>query len=123
MISTLDFQKRLTRAFIGRNPVVLELLPRVETKTATGGILKTLGETPRPPQIFTLIEPSDSGYREPVKSSTGEQLTIDYLLIGEADAVMDVNDVFIHEEREYKIVTIMVNNSYEKRALVTRHGW
>lgn len=118
----LAIQKKITKLFIDQNPVTISLIPRVVSKTATGGRLKTAGD-PRDPLVVTLIEPSDSGYRAPLMTSEGSQTTFDYMILAEADAVIEENDVFIYDGREYKITTLMHFNGYERRAMVERHGW
>lgn len=118
----LAIQRRLTRAFIAQNPTLVTLIPREIETTNIGGRLKTAG-VPRTPQLFSLLEPSDSGYRSPTNTADGSQVTFDFMLLGDADTVIGENDTFLYEGREYKIETIMHFNGYERRALVIRHGW
>lgn len=112
----------LTKAFINVNPVDIVLQPATKTNDGMGGHVRTPA-APRVSQRFTLLEPSDSGYREPTASSDGSQLTIDFLMLGMPDAIVDEDDVFTYEAKEYKIASIMVDNGYEKRAMVIKHGW
>lgn len=121
-MTVLDIQKRLTKAFIDTAPVSLTLTPRNLVSDGEGGKRQVPG-TPRTAQTFMLSEPSDSGARLPVATSDGEQLTIDFMLLGEFDAVIAEGDVFVYNGYEYKIETIMPFNGYERRALVIRHGW
>jgi len=118
----LTVNRELTAAFIARRPVTLTLTPRVETSDGAGGKTKSLG-TPRAPQVFSLLEPSDSGYREPAAIEEGRQSSIDFMLLGTHDAIIGLYDVFTYDGREYKVVELMPDNGYEKRALVMRHGW
>jgi hypothetical protein len=124
MLSPLELriQRRLTASFIKRSPVTITLIPRESVKTPTGGIAKTTG-SPRNPQVFTLVEPSNSGYQQANVVIEGSQTTFDYQLIGHHDAIIGKDDVFTHDGREYKIETLMHDNGYEKRAMVLRHGW
>lgn len=121
-MNLLSINRAATTAFINVAPVTLTLVPRVSVSDGTGGRRKTSG-TPRAPQVFTLSEPSDSGFRAPFVTPEGTQLDVDFLLIGEWDAVVDKDDVFTHEGREYKVESVMPDNYYEKRAMVVRHGW
>lgn len=121
-MNALDVNRRVTLAFIDQNPVDIALIPRSSGRTATGGRLKT-SEEPRASQRFSLIEPSDSGFRYPSSTSDGSQYSVDFMLLGAYDAVMEKDDVFVYEGREYKLLEIMPDNGYEKRAVVVRHGW
>ena len=118
----LEENRALTEAFIMVAPVSIALIPRTSTSDGTGGRLKPAG-TPRSPQVFSLLEPGSSGYSEPVVTVDGKQHTIDFMLLGRYDSVMAVDDVFTYDGREYKIVALMPDNGYEKRAVVLRHGW
>jgi hypothetical protein len=73
--------------------------------------------------VFSLIEPSDSGFRLPAVIAEGSQQSFDFLLLGSYDAIVEENDVFTHDGKEYKVVTLMIDNGYETRAMVLRHGW
>lgn len=118
----LAIHRDLTDAFIAQNSVELTLIPRGETVTATGGRLKT-ASTPRVPQVFSLIEPSDSGFRLPSVIAEGSQQSFDFMLLGSYDAIVEENDVFTYDGHEYKVMTLMIDNGYETRAMVLRHGW
>lgn len=118
----LEVNKRMTRAFIAVRPVTITLTPRTDVADGAGGAVKTNG-TARAPQTFSLIEPGGSGYKEPAMTDAGAQYTIDFMLLGEFDAVIAVDDVFTHDGREFKVLSVMPFNGYERRALVVRHGW
>lgn len=118
----LEENRQLTEAFIMVSPVSLALQPRTSVADGTGGRLKPTG-TPRSPQVFSLLEPSYSGFSEPLVTADGKQYTVDFMLLGRYDAVVAVDDVFTYDGREYKIVAVMPDNGYEKRAVVLRHGW
>lgn len=111
-----------TEAFINAAPVDLVLTPRVKQSDGTGGRQMVLGD-PRSSQRFSLLEPSNSGYQEPLATRDGQQTTFDFMLLGKYDAVFAEDDVFTYDGKEYKVVTVMADNGYEKRALVLRHGW
>lgn len=118
----LETNRQLTAAFIATCPVEVTLTPRTLASDGTGGVVLTSGTT-KAPQVVSLLESGDSGYRTPVASDNGKSLSFDFLMLGLHDADFAENDVFTYEEREYKIITLMPDNGYEKRALVMRHGW
>ena len=122
MTMGLAENRAATEAFIAVAPVDIVLTPRVKTPDGTGGRQMALG-TPRESQRFSLLEPSNSGYQEPLATRDGQQTTFDFMLLGKYDAIIAEDDVFTHEGKEYKLVTVMADNGYEKRALVLRHGW
>lgn len=117
-----DVQKRLTEAYIAFDPVDLILIPRVLQSDGEGGEKKVLG-TPRPPQRFSLIEPGNSGFQQPVTTDSGTQYTIDFMLLGTVETVFARDDVFTLGGYEYKILEVMPFNGYERRGVVIRHGW
>lgn len=118
----LEVNRQLTASFIATCPVEVTLVPRAQTSDGTGGVVLTSGES-KSPQLVAILESGDSGYRTPVASDNGKSLSFDFLMLGLHDADFAENDVFTYQEREYKIVTLMPDNGYEKRALVMRHGW
>lgn len=122
ILAGLDENRALTKVFIDIAPVTIELIPRASTADGTGGRLKPTG-APRQSQVFSLLEPSSSGYGEPLVTSDGKQYTVDFMLLGEYNSTMEVDDVFTYGGKEYKIVAIMPDNGYEKRAVVLKHGW
>lgn len=122
MFIDLEEQRRLTTTFIEFDPVTITLIPREQISDGQGGKKKVNG-TPRTPQIFTLIEPGNSGQFEPYYAESGEQYTVQFLLLGEYDAIIAVDDVFKLDGKDYKIVALMPDNKYEKRAVVLKHGW
>lgn len=118
----IDIQIGLTRAFVAADPVTISLTPRTLVPDGEGGSVRT-PQTPRAPQVFTLIEPGNSGFQQPISDDTGEQYTIEFMLLGDPDVVMERNDVFTYENQDYQIREIMPFNGYERRAVVIRHAW
>ena len=118
----LEENKLATKLFIDIAPVTLTLTPRALVDDGEGGKRK-VAQTPRAPQVFTLIEPSNSGQTAMVTTDDGSQDTLEFLLLGEFDAIIGKDDVFTFEGREYKVEIIMPFNGYERRAGVLRHGW
>lgn len=118
----VDVQRSVTKAFINFSPVIVQLIPRSKVSDGQGGFKKVV-QTARQPQTFALIEPGDSGFSQPVVPEAGEQYTVQYMLLGMHDAVMAKDDVFSHGGKEFKLLEVMPDNGYEKRAVVIRHGW
>lgn len=119
-MSELDVQRRLTRAFIATAPVEVTLIPEVKTATGSGGYTTAPGPA-RAPQTFKLIEPADSGAEDPVRASTGVSRYIsDYMLLGEHDADIDIDDTFVLDGNSYRVVELLHPNGYEARARVAR---
>lgn len=120
----LRAQRRNTAAFIAANAIVLELLPRIRTKTGSG-YTTTYGD-PRPAQFFRLIDLSSIVGNIPgrLRSSEGEQRKITHQLLGYWDCVMEVGDKWVDvvTGARYEIDELMPDNGYERRAKVIRYG-
>ena len=123
MVGTLelDTQRAITVAYIATQPAVVTLIPRAKVNTANG-VSFTAG-TPRAPQTVRMNEPGDSGRRTPIGTNDGIQRDVDYVLLGEYDAVVANNDVLVYRGQEYVVIQVMTPNDYEVRAMVVRHGW
>lgn len=115
-------QRRLTKAFIDTKPEVVIFTPLLKQKTSGGGVRTILG-SPRDPLVVRVNEPGDSGQRYPVRTSEGLQRAIDYLIIAEWDAIIEVDDVFVYHDKEFVIAEVLHDNGYETRAMAVRHGW
>lgn len=113
--------RRLTHEFIMRRPVTITLVPRNQVKKPAGGFVWA-DQTPRPPQVMTLIEPGDSGLRPATITADGIERVVDFELLGEWDAAVDRNDRFTNDEADWEIVALAPFNGYEQRAMVSRRG-
>lgn len=116
-------QRKLTHEFIMTMPVTITLRPRNKVKTPAGGF--TWQETvPRAAQVMRLCEPSTmgGGMPRPIVTTDGIQREIEFMLLGEWDASIGVNDVFTHDGHDWEIVQVAQSNGWEQRALVTRLG-
>lgn len=118
-MSELDIQRRLTRAFINTQPVMITLTPRTRTKTSTGGVLMTDG-VPRGPQKLRLVEPGDSGGRLPIRAADGLEREVEYILLGEHTAEIGKYDIFTYAGSRWEVAALMHDNGWEKRGLVVR---
>jgi hypothetical protein len=117
-LTALRAQRRLTRAFIMRLPVVLVLTPRTKDKKPAGGWAWLEG-TPRDPQTMTLIEQTGlSGNPKPVVTQDGVERIVEFELLSEWDALLSAGDVFTYTGKDWEVIELWIDNGYEKRALV-----
>lgn len=122
-----ESQRRLTREFIASSPVILALVPGVDEKLPSGGVVTGDG-VPRPIQMFRLIPMSHT--EQPARSTSasasadaGIQRRYDYTLLGEWDAVMRVKDHWYTEDGQKLVIENMVSyNGYERKGLVISYG-
>ena|SRR5690348_10059637 len=116
----LRAQREVTRAFVDANYELITLIPRVETRTATGGREWTEG-TPRTPQRFHIIE-RNTNARTDTRVPGGEQDEEEYTLLGYWDAQVAVGDTFTLDGRTWRVQPMDFENGYERRAAVIRFG-
>jgi hypothetical protein len=114
-------QRRITEVYIQTKPVSIILTPRVRTKTVSGG-QEWVEQADRVAQIMRIIEPGDSGAREPLRTSDGIERSLDYILLGRYNAEIGLYDRFTYEDDECEVVSLMHNNGYEIRAYIVRRG-
>lgn len=111
-----------TRAFIAANPVELDLIPRKRIKTGTG---TTFQDQPkRPPQTLCLIDQSTARSPVPgvVQTSDGRERLVEWILLGEHDAEVELWDYWVDANGTYEVAQIFPANGYELRAAVVRHA-
>lgn len=116
----LRIQKQTTKAFIEADAITLTLHTR--TKVVTGTNQGMLIDGPdRPPQVLRLIPQQPSPYSG-ARLNVEEQSTqsFQYVLLGEADAEMDLYDWWLLPTGQHaEITTMMPENGYERKGLVT----
>lgn len=122
ILTGLDQNRAATVAFIDVAPTTITLYPRTKDSDGTGGWRLVVGAA-REPQVFSLLEPGNSGYDLPLVTVDGEQHAIDFMLLGTYDAIIEEDDVFTVDGEKYIVATIMPFNGYERRGLVIKHGW
>lgn len=120
MADELTIQRKLTKSFIDTQPVSIVLTPRSLEKQSTGG-KKWVEDTPRSPQTLRLIEPSSSG-PDPVRTADGIEREVEFILLGEHDAIIGQNDIFEYGGLSWEVVQLMHFNGWERRATVCRFG-
>lgn len=116
----LATQRMLTRAFIDADPTTIVLVPRIKTKSSTGGFL-FVKQTPREPQKFKIVE-RVSDARTDTRVQGGTQEEAEFTLVGAHDAVVSRDDVFEYGGQEWQVLVVSWFNGYEQRAQVRRYG-
>jgi hypothetical protein len=116
-------ERRNTKAYIDRAPVVITLIPQDVERTRNGGMGR-VDLPPRSPQRFTLV-PQGIGTVSQIgvqPTTDGSQLLTQYVLVGMPDAVLGRYDYWIQDGLKHEITYVYPENGYERRALVVRHG-
>lgn len=118
----LDVHRENTRAFIRADPTSITLRTRTAERTALGGRIMTDG-TFRSPQIGKLIMISPAGGSIEQRTDDGTERQVDYILLLEWDAEIEVGDWWddTHGNR-WEVKAIVPTNNYEIRAVVEAHG-
>lgn len=116
----LKVLRRQTRYFIHTDPSVITLTPVKKTKNASAGFTRT-DLLPRPPQTFKVITLNENA--KPTIVQDGVERLVDFQLLGEWTAQMDVGDYWRDSEQlKYEIVELVPSNLYEVRGMVVKHG-
>ena len=110
-----------TVRFIDFSPVTLTLRMYDIIDDGTGGKKEVFAGN-RPPQVFSLLEPSSSNYKMKSTQPEGTNTIYDYMLLGKHDAVIGLYDEFTYDGNEYRVENILSENGYERRAVVLRTG-
>jgi hypothetical protein len=121
MTSELNVQRKLTKAFIDTMPRSLVLTPRTRSTTIAGGYVYVLG-TPKPAQVLRLVEADRGQLEDPIRTQDGLERSNAYMLLGEWDADIEVDDIFTFEGDDFTVIQMYYDNGWEIRAKVTRHG-
>lgn len=115
----LVMHRRITAEFISASQVVLALTPRSRVRTASGGWTWVTGTT-RPLQNFKLIEPREPA--SPITTADGVVRRIDFEILGNWNAVMEVGDVFNYDGAQWEIIELYPFNGWEMRGVVVRRN-
>lgn len=119
--------RKLTKAFIDSSPTQIELIPTLETRTASGAVTLT-DEAPRPIQVFRLIpmshterpDGSTSGF---TGAGNGVQRKYDFTLMGEWNSDMREGDHWTDEVgQHWQIDSVISHNGYERKGMVMSYG-
>lgn len=120
MTTYQDVQRQVTMDFIATDPVTIVLIPRTET-TTPGGHKSYVDGTPRAPQVFKLsLLGSD---QRPVTTVSGQERRIEYHLIGQHDAGIEVGDHWVTDDgTKFEVMGFTDGYGYMTKALVYRHS-
>jgi hypothetical protein len=114
-------QRDLTHWFIMSDPREIALVPHARIRTGSGGF--TMQAQPaRETQVFRLIPASS--FEPPVRSpDQGVQRRYDFTLLGEWNAIMEVDDRWTDELGQTWVIDNLVSsNGYERKALIISYG-
>lgn len=115
----LRAQRQQTKALIDDDPSTVVLVPRVETMT-TGGHKSYVDGTPRVAQTFKLSELAFD--QRPTTTVNGVERAIDYHLIGQHNAVIEVGDHWTAADgTRYEVIGFTEGWDYMVKAQVIRH--
>lgn len=118
----LHFNRLNTQAFIKADPISLVLQTRGSVRTPSGAVAHEAG-APRPEQTFKLIMQSPAGNSIEQRLPDGTERQVDFVLLGEWDAQVDVGDWWEDDAgRRYEVRAVIPRNGYETRAVVEAHG-
>lgn len=111
-----------TKAFIAANPSNLALIPRTRIKSGTGTVFQD--QDARPEQIVCLIDQSSTRSPQPgvVQTSDGRERLVDFMLLAEHDAVVELYDYWVDSSGTWDVAQVFPANGYEIRAAVVRRA-
>lgn len=111
-----------TTAFIAAEPLTISLQTRGRERTPSGAYAAPAASE-RPPQTFKLIMQSPAGGSIEQRTEDGTERQVDYILLGEWDAEVEVGDYWDDEfGQRWEVVAMVPRNGYETRAVVEAHG-
>lgn len=111
-----------TAAFIAADPLTLTLQVRGSARTPSGAFAHER-QAERSPQTFKLIMQSPAGGSIEQRTEDGTERQVDYILLGEWDAAVDVGDYWFGDDgSHWEVKAIVPRNGYETRAVIEAHG-
>lgn len=118
----LKYHRLNTTAFIAVKPETIVLVPRLKVDTPAGGY-KFEDQPPRDPQTFRIVEFGLSQTPPVIELTDGSQRVAEFLLLGEHDAEVAIDDHWLAiDGRTWVVGEVVRDNQYETRALVTERG-
>lgn len=119
MTTTLTAQRRQTKALIDDDPTSVVLIPRVKSTTLAGAPSYVDG-LPRAIQRFKLSLLAFD--QRPTVTVNGVERRVDYHLIGEHNAVVEVGDHWTDSDgTHYEVIGFTEGWDYQIKAQVIRH--
>ena len=116
----LDALRRATQAFINDDPTEITLLTVPEKYKVPGGGFEASEQVARETQTFKLVAAFGDDGNTNVDGASAH--TWKYTLIGLWDSVIEVGDVWVDGGTTYRVVSLLQDNGYEKRAAVEAIG-
>lgn len=115
-------QRKNTHWYIEADPVDIALSRRATARTALGGMTKSFVRQV-PTQRFKLIMQSPAGASIEQRTDDGTERRVDYVLLGEWDADVEIGDYWddVTGER-WEVTSQIPYNNYEKRYNVEAYG-
>lgn len=119
--------RELTHAFIMSDPMEIQLIPYLDVRQPSGGMVPT-AQPARETQTFRLI-PMSSADRPRTSSSAavaadeGVQRRYEYTLLGEWNCLMSEKDQWTTPDGQVLVIdSIVSNNGYERKGMITSYG-
>lgn len=116
-MSTLEAQRRITKAFIDEDPTTITLIP-TEIQVQPSGDKRRFDGAPRAPQTFKVIPMTFD--QRPTVTVDGVDRIISHTLLGEYNCTMELWDHWDDGEETYVIVAFAPSYGYERKALVEK---
>jgi hypothetical protein len=115
----LQWQRKMTAAFIKDDPTTAELIPQVRVKTPSGGYAYSDG----PARVAQTFKLSLLAYdQRPTLTVAGVERLMDFHLIGLHDMAIAVGDYWVDEAgTRYEVAGFTEGWDYETKAFVFRH--
>ncbi|AVD99630.1 hypothetical protein HWB51_gp012 [Mycobacterium phage Cuke] len=126
-LRVLPALKKATDLSIRFDPRTIELVPNTRVQKP-GGVYDNEAQTPRAPQTFNVIPISSTlGGRSGSVDRTVESDGVKghswfFYLVGRHDAEMAIGDTWKDGTTDYRIISLMPKNDYERRAVVEAFG-
>jgi hypothetical protein len=112
----LAYLRYTTKMYIYGDPTSVIIQRQTKVNKPGGG--HDFPKMPLPAQTFRFVN-QDIGSGIDYGSDDGIARRFSYVIIGEYDADLDVNDTWTVGEQQYKIDSIAPDNGWERRANVT----
>jgi len=117
----LEIQQELTHWFIMQDPTVVQLIPKERVRQPNGSFTVTDG-APRPQQIVKMIFPAGNSDGI-IDSGDGNEREYDFIVVGEWDATIKLDDYWVDPSGQKYIVTgVSAYNGYEVKANIKSFG-
>lgn len=120
----MAFNRDLTEWFIEQDPVTVALVPRVQTRTATGAY-RTADGPARASQRFKFVYGGNTGAGRAgvVEAGDGRERMFSFVMIGKFDAVIGVGDHWLDiKSQHWEVEELLPDNGYERKATVRSYG-